>query len=692
MRIPSRLDESSLGPETQRDHIMAPNAGGGNPRDLSRRGIAFRVALLASLLVGIVLIGAVGYRRVVPAATPNRKVLAQSLLTAIRDGDHAAVRALLDQGANVNARNGLRDTALMQATLNSDRTMMRLLLQRGADVHARGVYDVTALHRALHDPNKVKLLLLHGARVDERAMVLAAMSAGSRETLELLAAGGGRVTANVGGYTVLMAAAYSGDLDAVTWLVERGADVNARSEAGCTALNGAAISGNAAIVKLLLDRGADPNIRYQEPDSIGDFQTPLMNAAWHGHGECVALLIEHGADVNIQGGPFGRSPVLCAATTGSEDTVRLLLARGANVDAKDWKGDTALDWAMSRGNTRIVELLRQASARSHSKVAVGQAPSRTRDRPRLRQRIDDDSIREAVAASLPPLQFSGRTITKTRKCVTCHQHSLVAMTVGLARKHDFAVDEEIAAEERDQVRRFLGRKAPTLLLGADLDPTLAAYSLVGFAAEDQPPDALTDALVHYLVLHQHQDGRWPTEAYRPPEDSSSFLFTALAVRGLQAYAPKGRSAEIAARIARARSWLLSARPGETVESAFQLLGLKWAEAETQRVEIAARLLMNQQREDGGWGQLPTLPSDAYATGLVLVALHEAGALPSDAPAYRRGSDFLLKTQLDDGSWYVRSRCFPVLEFSSSGFAHGRSQFISAAATCWATMALIDTRP
>ena len=657
-------------------------------------GLLFESALLAAFLVGIVLIIAAKYRRVAPApaAMPNRKDLGQSLLTAIRDGNHATVRALLDQGAEVNARNGLRDTALMQAALNSDRTMMQLLLQGGADVHARGVYDVTALLRALHDPNKVKLLLLHGARIDERAMVLAAMSAGSRETLELLAVGGGSVTANVGGYTVLMAAAYSGDLDSVTWLVEQGAAVNARSEAGCTALNGAAVSGNAAIVKLLLDRGADPNVRYEEPDSIGDFQTPLMNAAWHGHVECVELLLERGADVNVLGGPFGRSPLLCAATTGSEETVRVLLARGANVHAKDWKGDTALDWALLRGNTKIVELLRQATARSHTEDAAPQALSRDRDRPRLQQRIDGDSIRKAVAASLPPLQRSGRTITQTRKCVTCHQHSLVAMTVGLARKHDFAVDEEIAAEERGQVQKFLGQKAPTLLLGADLDPTLAAYSLVGFAAEDQPPDALTDALVHYLVLHQHQDGSWPTEAYRPPEDASAFLFTALAVRGLQAYSPRGRRAEIAARTAKARCWLLSAQPAETVENAFQLLGLKWAEAETQDIEKAARLLVNQQREDGGWAQLPTLPSDAYATGLVLVALHEAGALRSDAPAYRRGIDFLLKTQLADGSWYVPTRCFPALEFTSSGFAHGRSQFISAAATCWATMALIYTRP
>jgi ankyrin repeat protein len=671
---------------------MASNVSTAAPARRSGRKIAFRAVLLGGPLLAVALIVAAKYRPSVPAlvAAVPREDPVGSLLAAVRDGDHATVQALLDQGADVEVRNEVGDTALMQAALNSDREMMQLLQQRGANVHARGVHGMTALLRALHDPDKVQLLLLWGARVDERAMVLAAMAPGSRKTLELLHLRGGSVNASVGGYTVLMAAAYSGDLDAATWLVEHGADVRVRSEAGCTALNGAAVSGNPALVKLLLDRGADPNVRYQEPDSIGDFQTPLMNAAWHGHAECLKLLLEGGADVNVQGGPFGRSPLLCAATTGSEEAVRLLLARGANVRAQDWKGDTALDWALLRGDTGVVRLLREAGGRVRPKGAAQEAGPVTRERPRLHQRIDGGSIRKAVAASLPPLQLSGRKITQTRKCITCHQHSLVAMTVGVARKHGFAVDEEIAAEERGQVQANLQRRVPLLLLGAELDPTLAAYSLAGFEAEGRPPDALTDALVHYLVLHQHQDGRWPTEANRPPEDGA-FLFTALAVRGLQAYAPKGRAEEIAARIAKARSWLLAARPAETVDSAFLLLGLKWAGSGPEAVEKAAGSLLRQQRADGGWSQLPMLPSDAYATGLVLVALHQAGGLPGDAPAYRRGVEFLLQTQLADGSWHVRTRCFPALEFSGSGFPHGRSQFISAAGTCWATMALTLAR-
>ena len=57
------------------------------------------------------------------------------------------------------------------------------------------------------------------------------------------------------------------------------------------------------------------------------------------------------------------------------------------------------------------------------------------------------------------------------------------------------------------------------------------------------------------------------------------------------------------------------------------------------------------------------------------------------PAYRRGTQFLLKTQLADGSWFVQSRSLPVQAYFESGFPHGRSQFISCAATSWATMAL-----
>src|SRR5262249_8871370 len=90
----------------------------------------------------------------------------------------------------------------------------------------------------------------------------------------------------------------------------------------------------------------------------------------------------------------------------------------------------------------------------------------------------------------------------------------------------------------------------------------------------------------------------------------------------------------------------------------------------------------------GWAQIATLTSDAYATGQVLVALAQSGALAVTSSAYRRGIDFLLKTQYADGSWFVRSRAIPLQPHFESGFPYGRDQFISAAAPNWAAQALI----
>jgi hypothetical protein len=102
---------------------------------------------------------------------------------------------------------------------------------------------------------------------------------------------------------------------------------------------------------------------------------------------------------------------------------------------------------------------------------------------------------------------------------------------------------------------------------------------------------------------------------------------------------------------------------------------------------AADALKQEQNADGGWTQLRGMNSDAYITGLVLVALHETG-LSISAPVYRRGVDYLLRNQEPDGSWLVYTRAAPQNPYFESGFPHGKFQFISFAGTCWATMALI----
>jgi hypothetical protein len=86
--------------------------------------------------------------------------------------------------------------------------------------------------------------------------------------------------------------------------------------------------------------------------------------------------------------------------------------------------------------------------------------------------------------------------------------------------------------------------------------------------------------------------------------------------------------------------------------------------------------------------MASMQSDGYATGQALVALRDAGVLAVTSPAYVRGVRFLLNTQLPDGSWHVRTRSIPIQAYFESDFPHGEDQWISAAATNWATMALI----
>src|SRR5262249_25536722 len=128
------------------------------------------------------------------------------------------------------------------------------------------------------------------------------------------------------------------------------------------------------------------------------------------------------------------------------------------------------------------------------------------------------------------------------------------------------------------------------------------------------------------------------------------------------------------------------------EVVFQLLGLHWAGEPPEQLADLAKSLLQRQRTDGGWAQLPMLESDAYATGEALYTLAQAMKLPVTDPAWQRGLRFLLERQEDDGTWYVVRRAFPFQPTMDSGFPHHRDSWISAAATSWAVMALTRALP
>jgi hypothetical protein len=171
----------------------------------------------------------------------------------------------------------------------------------------------------------------------------------------------------------------------------------------------------------------------------------------------------------------------------------------------------------------------------------------------------------------------------------------------------------------------------------------------------------------------------------------NFSRTALSIRALTTYATPAKAAEYKSRLERAATWLAAQAPVSTEDRVMQLLGLHWANADADAQPKRMQQLRKLQRRDGGWAQTPYLESDAYATGQVLYTLGQLGVPVSD-PALQRGATFLLRTQQKDGSWHVKSRAMKIQPYFDGSFPHEHEQWISQAATAWATMALtVSTR-
>lgn len=563
---------------------------------------------------------------------------ATPLMYAVLYGDAAVVRQLIDSGANANASNDVGATALMWAVDDPDKVL--LLLEHGADANATSAENQTPLTIALASKAPVavvNLLLDHGANADVKSY---------RGRNPFVTAGG--------------------DEALLRTLLQHGVDI-ARLSAG---LSRALDAGCEACIQLLIKSASKPALN-----------SGLFQAAGGRDARTLKMLLDRGADANFADSGLGLTTLMYAAISEGAplENSKTLIERDAEVNAKTADGTTALDFALRQGDQEVVKLLRQAGAKE------GDASPKFVLKPK-----PAPSARAAIDRSLPLLQRSDVGFMKKSGCVSCHNNNLTAMTVAAARKQSVVIDDGVARAQRSAIAAYIEGNRERYLQGIPIagGSDTAAYILLGLAAENWPPDPATDAMARYLKFRQSANGAWPTFGGRPPIESSDIQGTATALRAIQVYMPKAQRAEYDKSVQLAAEWLAQAQPKSTEDRAFQLFGLIWAGGNQEIVRKAAGDLLKEQRSDGGWAQTSSLPSDAYATGQALVALKEAGVVtPADA-TYNRGARFLMNTQGEDGSWYVRSRSIPFQPYFESGFPYGPDQFISAAATNWATMALL----
>ena len=301
-----------------------------------------------------------------------------------------------------------------------------------------------------------------------------------------------------------------------------------------------------------------------------------------------------------------------------------------------------------------------------------------------------EEIKKAVNKTLPLLQTSSHVFLENAGgCQSCHHQDLTAVSLSLAKEKGFTVNDTILNEIFDSANSVIRSRKDVLSQNGDPVAIVmsSGYQLWALWANKYKSNKLIEMLVKNLMQRQIYDGSWVSPNPRPPLEYYAFSATALMVSALQYYSPSSLKPEIDQRIEKARGWMIKTIPENNEERIFQLLGLKWINGDKNFIHQQAKKLLATQHEDGGWSQLPTLVSDSYATGQALYALYETGQLKTNDPAFEKGIAFLLKTQYEDGSWKVKSRSIPFVPFVQNGFPHDKDQFISAAGTNWATMAL-----
>ena len=592
-------------------------------------------------------------RKTTEAPVPAKGKLGQDLFLAIDHHDLAGIQALLKQGADPNARNGLEFTPLFMAAASHQQEAMQALLSAGAKLDPGSPYGSPLTFAAMSANGEgAKLLLSQGANI------------------KALRADDG---------TPLMMACNAGEPGTIQVLLSHKAEVNAKDNDGATALNYAARQGNLEAGRLLLAAGATVD------SADSHRRTPLMYAAMTGHADFVQMLLKSGAKANAKDDK-GRTALLLAAKYGDyPDVIKALVVGGANANAADAAGARAAALAAARGHSASLAVLIKPGAAGSASVAT-----RTPE--------------QAVQISLKTLEASMLRFNQRTGCISCHQEGLGRIATGAARDHGFKLDPAVESAQQERINGLVTGLQP-LHEKALEDPetmkqvplieinevgTIDTWLMAGMDAHKQPPSKGTEAMALVLARQQMPDGHWGFSLPRAPMQSSFFTFTALAVRVLRAYGPATSEAEVTERIGRAKTWLLTAQAQNSEDRASRLLGLKWAGAGEEEIGKAMDAIRADQKPDGGWSQLPNLQSDAYATGQALYALHLAGGLPVADPVYARGVQFLLRTQDEDGSWFVNKRAMPANNYFDSGFPHGESQYSSFNGTCWATMALLET--
>lgn len=303
-----------------------------------------------------------------PSATPpdlsgmppmKEESPSKKLFSAVMFGDAAQIKELAAAGADVNSRENDRPV-IAWASQNESVEVVKALIESGADVNAVDGIGHTALMRAVETNQLAIAQALIQAKAElntkapngDTALMMAVKNNSPEVVKALIDAGANASITNEDGNTPALTAAQNDGVEIIKILGAAKADMNT-SNAAYTPLSYAIGQENVTLVKTLLDAGANPNVK--PSNGAG----PLFQAAHSA--EIVALLLAAKANPNVTD-DYGQTPLMNAIQNDAIKSVEAFIAGGADLNARDRSGSTALTLAQNTMRTEIAEILKKGGA------------------------------------------------------------------------------------------------------------------------------------------------------------------------------------------------------------------------------------------------------------------------------------------------------------------------------------------
>ncbi len=314
-------------------------------------------------------------------------------------------------------------------------------------------------------------------------------------------------------------------------------------------------------------------------------------------------------------------------------------------------------------------------------------------------------VQQAVGRSIGYLQTEMTSWWNTRKCAACHHLPMPLWALGEAARQGYATDKELVANTAESLLGSHEKLLATRIFPNPADPpdprpqgrglnmglpflAVAARSLG--TLNDGQKESLK-RISEEIVKKQQPDGSWEFFATlrRPPINETQTTDAAWIILALDAETgPEAPDTQRAA-LEKASVWLKDAKRSDNLlqDKVFELLlAIRGGRSRDDVQKIVDELFARQQT-DGGWSQLSTMASDAFATGQALYVLSLADQTVA-RPEIRRAVEFLVATQKPDGSWPMTSRSTPNGE---PGSATNLGP-INCAASSWAVLGLARLVP